>query len=99
MKPKNRKVQLPGVVDAWCGKVMLEMNEVSGLVGKLLTVADASFQDKQQREAVKSLIKQMVWDWSKEWHLGVNEEELKKMQENSETCEHPGEPQVKHYDD
>lgn len=64
--------------------VILEMNEVSDLVGKLLTIADASFTDKEQRNGVKSLIKQIVWRWGKEYHLAVTEEQLEEMIETSE---------------
>lgn len=77
-------------------EVKIEMNEISNLVGQLLTIADASFQDKQQREAVKSLIKNTVWDWGKEWHLGATAENIKWLEENSEECDEPDEVQIKH---
>jgi len=32
------------------------------LEGKLLTIVDASFPDVQQREAVKSLVRNAIWD-------------------------------------
>lgn len=37
--------------------------QVNFLVGKLLTVTDATFADKEQREAQKSIIKKEVNDW------------------------------------
>lgn len=70
-----------------CVQVKLEMNDVSNLVGKILTVADASFTDKQQREGVKSLIKQIVWAWGKDWHIAATEAQIKEMENNSETVE------------
>jgi hypothetical protein len=79
-------------------RVKIELNEVSNLVGKLLTVADASFTDKQQREGVKSLIKQIVWAWGKDWHLGATEENIQWMAENSEECSPPEESQIEHLD-
>jgi len=33
----------------------------STVLGKILTIIDASIVDKEQREAMKSLIKQQVW--------------------------------------
>lgn len=97
-KPKNTQVKFQGVADATACLIKLELGEVSDLVGKLLTVADASFQDKQQREGVKSIIKQIVWRWGEDWHLGATEEQLKEMTKNSELCEPPDEPQIEHYD-
>ena len=67
-----------------CIEAKLEMNDVSNLVGKLLTIADASFTDKQQREGVKSLIKQIVWAWGKEWHVVATEQAIYDMEESSE---------------
>ena len=32
------------------------------LEGKLLTIVDASFPDREQREAVKSLVRNAIWD-------------------------------------
>jgi len=78
--------------------VKLEMNDISNLVGQLLTITDASFQDKQQREAVKSLIKNTVWDWGSEWHLGATKENIKWMEQNSEECIPDDEIQIKHLD-
>lgn len=37
--------------------------QISFLEGKLLTVVDASYSDREQREAVKSLIKKEVRTW------------------------------------
>lgn len=82
-----------------CVEVKLEMNDVSNLVGKLLTVADASFQDKEQREGVKSLIKQIVWAWGKDWHIAATEFAMKEMEKNSELCETPEEQQIKHLEE
>lgn len=36
---------------------------INHLVGKVLTVADASFSDPEQRKAVKDLFTQAVWQW------------------------------------
>lgn len=37
--------------------------QVNFLVGKLLTITDATFNDKEQREAQKSIIKNEVNEW------------------------------------
>ena len=36
---------------------------INNLVGKLLTIADASFTDVEQRKAFKDLLKQAAWNW------------------------------------
>ncbi len=36
---------------------------IDGLVGRILTIVDASIQDKQQREAIKTIVRKSVWDW------------------------------------
>ena len=81
-------------------EVMIEMNEISNLVGKLLTIADASFQDEQQREAVKSLIKRTVWKWGKQYHFAATLAQIQAMAIDSELCEDTTvEEQIKHYEE
>ncbi len=41
--------------------VILGYNDVQTLEGKLLTLLDASFADKEQRKAVKDLLRQSIW--------------------------------------
>lgn len=104
MKPKG----IPGVGDTLkreastnpynAVEVKIELNEVSNLVGQLLTLADASYSDKQQREGVKSLIKQIVWTWGKDWHHAATEEQIQAMEADSELIDDPG-PQIPHLDD
>lgn len=79
--------------------VKIELNEVSDLVGKLLTIAGASFVDNQQREAVKSLIKQVVWTWGKDWHFAATKEQLETFCAQSEISEDPVEAQIEHLDE
>lgn len=43
----------------------------SGLEGKLLTFADATFANKEQREAVKSILKQIVHEHYRESCLSI----------------------------
>lgn len=38
------------------------MNFEAKILGKILTIIDASITDREQREAMKMLIKQDVWD-------------------------------------
>ena len=35
--------------------------------GKLLTIIDATFNDKEQRNAQKSIIRNTIWDWSSDY--------------------------------
>jgi hypothetical protein len=37
--------------------------EFDGLMGRMLTIADASFTDQEQRKAVKDLIRQAIREW------------------------------------
>lgn len=46
------------------GKPISGNPEISDLVGKVLTLADAMFGDKEQREALKSLLKQTLYGYA-----------------------------------
>jgi len=41
----------------------VQLVEVKGLVGSLLTVIESMFPDKIQREAAKIIVKQTVFRW------------------------------------
>lgn len=36
---------------------------INGLVGRLLTVIDATFSDLEQRKAQKDIVMKVCWDW------------------------------------
>lgn len=43
---------------------LVSYEALQNLEGKLLTLIDASFQDKEQRKAVKDMFRRMFWfDW------------------------------------
>lgn len=42
---------------------MIYMGYINHLTGKLLTFADASFSDIEQRSAFKDMLKQITWNW------------------------------------
>lgn len=42
----------------------------SHLEGKMLTIIDASYSDREQRDAIKSLVKKEIRNWS-EWVLDL----------------------------
>jgi hypothetical protein len=42
---------------------VIRYERINTLVGKLLTVIDATIVDKEQRQAQKDLFKQIAWDW------------------------------------
>lgn len=48
-------------------------NEQQYLLGVLLTIVDASFPDREQREAVKSLVRQAVWNQKNDFFVIVNQ--------------------------
>lgn len=61
-------------------KIILEIGEVNNLIGRVLTIVDASYSDEKQREGVKSLMKKEIWSWAKEPHIGISESELVNIQ-------------------
>lgn len=42
---------------------VIRHDRVNDLVGKLMTLADASFTDKEQRKAFKDILMQIPWTW------------------------------------
>jgi predicted kinase len=45
---------------------LLGYDDIRTLEGKLLTIVDASFTDREQRKAVKDLVRQTIWfNWVK----------------------------------
>jgi len=42
---------------------VIPYEHINNLVGKLLTLVDATFHDPEQRKAVKDLIINIPWDW------------------------------------
>lgn len=42
---------------------IVDWHEIDDLVGKLLTYVDATYSDKEQREAHKSIVRDTVWKW------------------------------------
>ena len=44
-------------------KITIDRGNVNVLLGRMLTVAEASFPDKEQREAVKRLVMRNIWHW------------------------------------
>ena len=46
--------------------VEINFADVNYLVGKLLTYVDATYQDKEQREAHKQIVKNICYFWTDE---------------------------------
>ena len=63
--------------------VKLEVYEVNNLVGKLLTIIDASYTDATQRTAVKQLIKNVVWDWAEQDRTAMDINVLKEIEKHA----------------
>lgn len=43
---------------------LLSYSDINSLYGRLLTIVDASFTDREQRKAVKDLVRNALWfDW------------------------------------
>lgn len=39
------------------------IENINNLTGQILTIADASFQDPEQRKAAKDLLSKAIWGW------------------------------------
>src|SRR3990167_1178817 len=39
------------------------VENMNNLTGRILTIADAAFQDPEQRKAAKDLLTKATWDW------------------------------------
>lgn len=46
--------------------IILDSQDFSSILGKLLTYVDATYTDPEQRKAHKDLIKQTLWGWEHE---------------------------------
>jgi hypothetical protein len=44
---------------------LLQYSEIQRIEGQMLTIMDASFMDKEQREAVKSIVRSNIWLWAR----------------------------------
>lgn len=53
--------------------------QISNLEGQLLTIIDTAFQDKEQRESVKSLVRNTLWSFNSK-----QEDKVKAMFESTE---------------
>lgn len=61
-----RRVIIPGDVTGErppSNDPVMPLEFINNLVGKVLTVVDASYSDKEQRKAVKDLMTQSIWGW------------------------------------
>jgi hypothetical protein len=62
--PDTVRSNLPPIVEGYkeVGQV-IDDSDINCLIGKLLTYIDATYSDREQREAHKSLVKQTVYNW------------------------------------
>ncbi len=44
-------------------KLNVETQDVNRVLGKILTIIDASIADATQREALKDVVRYTIWDW------------------------------------
>ena len=73
------KIKKPG-----CTPVYLDAISVDDLVGKLLTIVDASFPVGKQCEAFKSIIKQEIWGWAVKPQEAATPEQMDKWAKEAE---------------
>jgi hypothetical protein len=64
-------------------EVKLEIYCVNMLVGQILTILD-TVPDKTQREALKSLAKQSIWDWAGAWQTAILPDQLKDVERTAQ---------------
>lgn len=60
--------------------IHIEAGSIRHLEGMVLTLVEAVTADHTQREAIKSLARQTVWNWGREVQFGYTQEEMNKMQ-------------------
>lgn len=66
--------------DISCVDVHLDALAVDELVGKILTMIDASVAPGPQCEALKSVIKQSIWAWAVRPQPALTVEQMKKLE-------------------
>ena len=49
--------------DTFSEPSLISSKELRNIEGRLLTIIDATFQDKFQREAQKSIVRKEIWEW------------------------------------
>jgi hypothetical protein len=59
MKLEERADAVPGGSERYA----VNWTEFDGLMGRMLTIVDASFPDPEQRKAVKGLVRNSIKDW------------------------------------
>lgn len=59
----------------------LDHTDINNLIGKMLTVVDASISDSEQRKALKDIVKQNVWSWADKVPMRVEKEYAKYIAE------------------
>ena len=42
---------------------VIDVDDMNNIVGKVLTLIDATFTDKEQRQAMKDIFKAELWNW------------------------------------
>lgn len=80
---KSRK-EMPKIKKPGCTPVYLDAMSVDDLVGKILTIIDASFPVGKQCEALKSIIKQEIWGWAVQPQDAATLEQMDKWSKEAE---------------
>lgn len=62
-----------GIGNNIVGKPLSGNPQISDLVGKVLTIADAMFVDRDQREAFKSLLRQTIYGYANDGEKQVSQ--------------------------
>lgn len=77
---KLRNVMSKKAVDVECVDVHLDALALDELVGKILTMIDASVAPGAQCEALKSVIKQSIWAWGVRPQPALTVEQMNQLQ-------------------
>lgn len=64
-------------------KGKLEVKNINNLIGKILTLIDASVDDEKKQEALKSILKETIWDWATDWKIFATEEQIEEIQKEA----------------
>ena len=62
MSDNPQQLNFPQVMQDWLRKDFTALT--GNLEGQWLTLIDATFSDKEQRKAMKDVVRKMIWDWN-----------------------------------
>ena len=73
-------------------KALVDHQDLDSLIGQLMQYIEATYQDKEQREAQKGIVKRLcrdwlthIYDWEKGWEVAFHVNPVEKADESTDT--------------